>query len=236
MIFRKTLRGKLISINEITNNKHQYTIQEENGKKHTINFEKHAVGTCKIDDEVYIAYNNTPFKKNKTGLWLTNNIYLANKKVTSPYFKYTQPFMYRFLFPFLAMFSLQFTLTLYNILPYTGIFLLTFLGFFIIQYFLGQVIEKNINRFIVEKPIKVFFSNYFNNNFSFIEKTVNKKLTSIEKENLRVSINRLDISSTLKLEYMNLIDNNELTITDIKKIEYYRQKHHIVGMSDVNYN
>lgn len=236
MIFRKTLRGKLISIDNINENKSNYTIKDENGTAHTIVFEKERVGTCSLGDDVYIAYNNTPFIKNKKGLWLTNNLYLANKKANSPYFKYTQPFLYRIVAPFILMSSLQFFLTLYNVMPYWSIFLSTFIGFFFIQYFLGRIVDKNRDRFVVEKRTKDSFNQYVEKNYSFKEKTINRKLNEDDKYNLNNFINKLDISPTLKLEYMSIIDNNELLISDIRKIEYYREKMHVDNMSSVDYN
>lgn len=236
MIFRKTLRGKLISIDKVNDKKEIYTIQEDNGKKHTIIFEHEKVGTCSIGDEVYLAYNNTPLIKNKKGLWLTKNIYLANKKANSPYFQYTQPFLYRIIAPFILMSSAQFFLTLYNVMPYWSIFLLTFVGFFFIQHFLGRIVERNRDRFVVEKATKDFFNQYVDKQFSFQEKTLNKKIDETQKTKLRDSINNLDISATLKFEYMSIIDNNDLLISDIRKIEYYREKSHVESMSNVNYN
>lgn len=236
MIFRKTLRGKLISIDKTSEIKSKYTIKDDNGNHHTITFEKDRIGSCSIGDDVYLAYNNTPFIKNKKGLWLTNNLYLANKKANSPYFKYTQPFLYRIVAPFILMSSLQFFLTLYNIMPYWSIFLSTFIGFFFIQHFLGRIVEKNRDRFVVEKSTKDSFNQYVEDNYSFKEKTINRKLNDEDRYKLNDFIKNLDISSTLKLEYMSIIDNNDLLISDIRKIEYYREKIHVDNMSSVDYN
>lgn len=241
MIFRKTLRGKLLSRETQNNGTVLCQIETEDKKVHTLSFEKGEDGSGNVGEEIYAEYNNTPFKKIKKGKWLTNSIYLANKKVSRPFYKYTRPAIFLFLIPFIVISTSQFYMTLYNVLPYMWVLGLSIFAFFGLSHALGQYIKKDTERFIIEKPTKKFFIEYVEQNFSKKDRFLNRKLKEEEKTALMRAVSSLDtqdyasISSTLRFEYQNIIDNNNLTINDIKKLEYYRQKMNIENMSHLHY-